>query len=37
MIVECERLLAEEEDARPKAQITRQANGDAAYSSNPML
>lgn len=35
-LVECERLLAEEEDAQPKAEIVRQPNGDA-YTSNPML
>jgi len=35
--VECERLLAEEEDAHPKAEIIRQANGESAYTSNPML
>ena len=34
--VECERLLAEEEEAHPKAEITRQPSG-AAYTSNPML
>jgi len=36
LLVECERLLAEEEDAQPKAEIVRQPNGDA-YTSNPML
>jgi hypothetical protein len=36
-LVECERLLAEEEDTRPKAEIIKQANGEAAYTSNPML
>lgn len=36
-VVECERLLAEEEDAQtPKAELVRQPNGDA-YTSNPML
>ena len=35
-VVECERLLAEEEDAHPKAEIVRQPNG-GAYTSNPML
>src|SRR5271168_2112616 len=35
-IVECERLLAEEEDAHPKADIVKQPNGNA-YTSNPML
>jgi hypothetical protein len=35
--VECERLLAEEEDTQtPKADIVKQPNGDA-YTSNPML
>jgi len=34
--VECERLLAEEEEAHPKAEITRLPSG-AAYTSNPML
>jgi len=37
VLVECERLLAEEEDAQsPKAEIVRQPNGDV-YTSNPML
>lgn len=37
-LVECERLLAEEEDSQsPKAEIVRQQNGDAAYTTNPML
>jgi hypothetical protein len=37
VLVECERLLAEEEDAQsPKVEIIRQPNGDA-YTSNPML
>ena len=35
-VVECERLLAEEEDARPSAEIVQQPNG-YAYTSNPML
>jgi hypothetical protein len=38
ILVECERLLAEEEDSQtPKAEIVKQQNGDAAYTSNPML
>jgi len=36
ILVECERLLAEEEEAHPIAEITRRPSG-AAYTSNPML
>jgi hypothetical protein len=35
-LVECERLLAEEEEARPKVEIVKQPNG-SAYTPNPML
>jgi hypothetical protein len=34
--VECERLLAEEEDATPRIEVIAQPGG-AAYTSNPML